>query len=75
MLEREASHQARGKIKLTNEVNHLKSEVKELKILAEELRIDIIDKESRLDHLQKKNVELSSSLSKAKDEAIKEFKV
>lgn len=74
-MEREASHQAREKIKLTDVVNHLKSEVKELKILAKELRIDIVDKESHLDHLQKKNVELSSSLSKAKDEAIKEFKV
>lgn len=74
-MEREASHQAGEKIKLIDEVNHLKSKVKELKILVEELRIDIVDKESHLNHLQKKNVELSSSLSKAKDEAIKKFKV
>lgn len=50
-------------------------EVKGLKNLVEEHRMDIVDKESHLDQLQKKNDKLSSSLSKAKDEVINEFKV
>ena len=45
-----------------------------MKILAEELRMDMVKKETCLNHLQKKSDELSSSMSKAKDEAIKEFK-
>ncbi|KAL0007757.1 hypothetical protein SO802_009259 [Lithocarpus litseifolius] len=45
------------------------------KNLAEELRTDIVKKESHLDHLQKKSDKLSSSLSKSKDKAIKEFKI
>ena len=62
------------KLELEDKVKHLESEVKELKILAEELRMDIVEKETHLDHLQKKSDELSSSMSKAKDEAIEEFK-
>lgn len=73
-MEKELSKQAGEKLKLEDKVKHLKSKVKELKILVEELKTDIFKKETRLDHLQKKSDELSSSMSKAKDEAIKEFK-
>lgn len=52
----------------------LGDEVKELKNLAKELKADIVEKDTRLDHLQKQNDELKSSLSKSKDEVIKEFK-
>ena len=61
-------------MELEGKVKCLKFEVKELKILAEELRTDIVKKETRLDHLQKKSDELSSSMSKAKDEVVKQFK-
>ena len=37
--------------------------------------MDIVEKDTRLDHLQKQNDELRSSLSKSKDEVIKEFKM
>ena len=43
--------------------------------LIAELRADIVEKDTRLDHIQKKNDELSTSLSKAKEDAIAEFKV
>ena len=42
--------------------------------LIAELRADIVEKDTHLDHLQKKNDELSTSLSKAKEDAIAEFK-
>ena len=42
--------------------------------LIAELRADIVEKDTRLDHIQKKNDELSTSLSKAKEDAIAEFK-
>ena len=61
-------------MELEGKVKCLESEVKELKILVEELRTDIVKKETRLDHLQKKSDELSSSMSKAKDDVVKEFK-
>ena len=73
-MERELSRRAGERLKLVDKVKQLESEVKELKNLAEELRTDIVDKESRLDHLEKKSDALSSSLGKAKDNAIKEFK-
>ena len=56
------------------EMMKLKAEVEELKNLVDELRIDIVEKDTRLDHLQKQNKELRSSSSQAKDEVIKEFK-
>ena len=43
--------------------------------LIAELRADIVEKDTRLDHIQKKNDELSTSLSKAKEDAIAKFKV
>ena len=42
--------------------------------LIAELKASVVEKDSRLDHLQVKNDELSTSLSKAKDDAIAEFK-
>ena len=45
-----------------------------MKNLAEELRMDIVEKDTHLDHLQKQNEELRSSLSQSKDKAIKDFK-
>ena len=41
--------------------------------LIAELKASVVEKDSRLDHLQVKNDELSTSLSKAKDDAIAEF--
>ena len=38
-------------MELEGKVKCLESEVKELKILVEELRTDIVKKETRLDHL------------------------
>ena len=43
--------------------------------LIAELRADIMEKDTRLDHIQKKNNELSTFLSQAKEDAIAEFKV
>ena len=42
--------------------------------LIKELRADIVEKDTRLDHIQKKNDELSTLLSKAKEDAVAEFK-
>ena len=52
----------------------LEDEVRELKNLAEGLKVDVLEKDTRLNHLQKQNDELSSLLSKSRDEVIKEFK-
>ena len=46
----------------------------ELQKLIEELKTDVAEKGIRLDHLQKKNDELSVLLSKAKEDAVTEFK-
>ena len=51
-----------------------KVEVTEHKKLIEELRIDALEKDTRIDHLQKMNDELSAHLSKAKEDAMAEFK-
>ena len=58
----------------TGERMKLEAKVKELKNLAEELGADIVEKDTHLDHLQKQNDELKSSLSKSRDEVIREFK-
>ena len=47
----------------------------ELLNLIEELKTDVVEKDTRLDHLQKKNDELSTLLSNAKVDAVIEFKV
>ena len=59
----------------TGERMKLEDEVKELKNLTKELRIDIVEKYIHLDHLQKQNDKLRSFLSKTRDEVIKEFKM
>ena len=58
----------------TGERMKLEAEVVELKNLVEELRVDIVENDTRLDHLQKQNEDLRSSSEWAKDKVIKEFK-
>jgi len=52
----------------------LEEEVKELKNLVEELKANAIEKETCLDHLQKRSDKLCTLLGEAKGAAIKEFK-
>ena len=51
-----------------------KDDAKELQNLVEELRTNAIEKDTHLDHLQKRNDELSTLLEKAKGDAVAEFK-
>ena len=51
-----------------------KAKATELQNLIEELKTDVVEKDTCLDHLQKKNNELSTLLSKAKEDAVTEFK-
>ena len=51
-----------------------KEKANELLNLIEELKIDVVEKDTRLDHLQKKNDELSTLLSNAKVDVVIEFK-
>ena len=51
-----------------------KDEAKELQNLVKELKADVIKKDTCLNHLQKRNDELSTLLSKAKKDAVVEFK-
>ena len=51
-----------------------KEEVTKHKKLIEELRTDALEKDTRIDDLQKMNNELSAPLSKAKEDAVAEFK-
>ena len=50
-----------------------KEKEKELQNLVEELKADAVEKDTRLDHLQRKNNELSTLLSNAKVDAVAEF--
>ena len=50
-----------------------REEAKRLKNLNEELKTDVLEKDTRLDHLQKKNNKLSTLLEKAKEDAVAEF--
>ena len=50
-----------------------REEAKELRNLNEELKTDVLEKNTRLDHLQKRNNELSALLEKAKGDAVAEF--
>ena len=50
-----------------------KEEAKELRNLNEELKTDVLEKDTRLNHLQKRNNELSALLEKAKGDAVVEF--
>ena len=52
-----------------------KEEAKELRNLNEELKTDVLEKDTRLDHLQKRNNELSALLEKAEGDAVAEFQV
>ena len=47
---------------------------KELQNQIQEMKADVVEKETRLDHLQKKNDELNDLLKKAKEDAVAEFK-
>ena len=49
-------------------------EVRELKNIVKALKVDAIEKDTRLDHLQKGNNELRTLLKKAKEDAVEEFK-
>ena len=51
-----------------------KDEVTENRKLIEELRTNALEKDTRIDHLQKMNDELSTHLSKAKEDVVAEFK-
>ena len=51
-----------------------KEKGKKLLNLIEELKTDVVEKDTRLDHLQKKNDELSTLLSSAKADAVTKFK-
>ena len=50
-----------------------KEEAKELRNLNEKLKTDVLEKDTRLDHLQKRNNELSALLEKTKGDAVAEF--
>ena len=49
-------------------------EAKEMKNFVKELKADNVEKDTRLDHLQKKNDKLSTLLSKAREDTVVEFK-
>ena len=51
-----------------------KEKATKLQNLIEELKIDVVEKDTRLDHLQKKNNKLSTLLSKAKEDAVTDRK-
>ena len=51
-----------------------KDEAKELQNLIEELKADIVEKDTCLDYLQKRNGELSTLLNKAKEDTVGEFR-
>ena len=50
-----------------------REEAKELRNLNEEFKTDVLEKDTRLDHLQKKNNELNTLLERAKGDAVAEF--
>ena len=51
-----------------------KDNAKELQNYVEELKTNAIEKDARLDHLQKRNDELSTLLEKAKRDVVAKFK-
>ena len=51
-----------------------KEGTKVLQNLIKELKTDVLEKDPRLDHLQKRNDELSAPLERAKGDAVAEFK-
>ena len=50
-----------------------REEAKGLRDLNEELKTDVLEKDTRLDDLQKRNNELNTLLEKAKEDAVAEF--
>ena len=50
-----------------------REEAKELRDLNEELRTDVLEKDTRLDDPQKRNNELNALLEKAKEDVVAEF--
>ena len=50
-----------------------REEAKELRDLNEKLKTDVLEKDTRLDDLQKRNSELNALLEKAKGDAVAEF--
>ena len=50
-------------------------EAKEIQNQIEELKTNVVEKDTHLDHLQKKNDEPSALLKKAKEDVVTEFKV
>ena len=50
-----------------------REEAKELRDLNEELKTDVLEKDTRLDDLQKRNNELNALLEKAKEDVVAEF--
>ena len=59
---REVQEDCRGRAKI---VVKAMEEVKELKNLVEELKVDVVEKDTHLDHLQKRYNELRVLLEKA----------
>ena len=66
-MEKESSHRVEVSVKLEDEV-------KELKNLVKELKADAIEKDTCLDHLQKRSDELCTLLGETKAATIREFK-
>ena len=66
-MEKESNCQVEVRVKLEDEV-------KELKNLVKELKVDNIEKDTRLDHLQKRSNELYTLLGETKVATIREFK-
>ena len=52
-----------------------RKEAKELRDLNEELKTDVLEKDTRLDDLHKRNNELNTLLEKAKEDAVAEFQL
>ena len=67
----EVKNDCKGRAKV---VAKAKDKAKELQNLVEELRANIVEKDACLDHLQKRNDELSILLNKAKQDAVMEFR-
>ena len=51
-----------------------KEEAKELRNLNEELKMDVLENDTRLDHLQKRNNELSALLKRLREMQLQSFK-
>ena len=84
---RQATELDKTRLLLENKINEVKEEskvwaevaakareeAKGLRNLNEELKMDVLENDTRLDHFQKKNNLLSALLEKAKEDAVVEF--